>query len=208
MRLTYRRVQKYLLLLINILEHKLNLDLIKWLIQIYLSLMKKRRWRFHFKRIVFTRWGADRISSFSVDIWLHPTYNLLLVRSHQAEIIIVKHLTQGRNNVTGFGLKAKSSGASQLSLRTWLVQEWVRFSSAVIFILKTWFDSPCNVMSIFFLSLTYQWSHHASVHAARCLSKWIKASRAISRAKSRISSIANIPCLAFWNLNQKCKKKG
>jgi len=38
-------------------------------------------------------------------LWMVPfsliffTLNLLLVRSHQAEIIIVKHLIQGRNNM-------------------------------------------------------------------------------------------------------------
>ena len=35
--------------------------------------------------------------------------NLLLVQSHQAEIFIVKHLIQGRNNVTRCGLKPDHS---------------------------------------------------------------------------------------------------
>ena len=34
--------------------------------------------------------------------------NLLLVRSHQAEIIIVKHLIHGRNNVTRVRVELKS----------------------------------------------------------------------------------------------------
>ena len=34
--------------------------------------------------------------------------NLLLVRSHQAEIIIVKRLIQGRNNVTRVRVEPKS----------------------------------------------------------------------------------------------------
>ena len=34
--------------------------------------------------------------------------NLLLVRSHQAEIIIVKRLTQGRNNVTRVRVEPRS----------------------------------------------------------------------------------------------------
>ena len=34
--------------------------------------------------------------------------NLLLVRSHQAEIIIVKHLIQGRNNVTRVRVELRS----------------------------------------------------------------------------------------------------
>jgi len=39
--------------------------------------------------------SADSLNFFLV--------NLLLVRSHQAEIIVVKHLTQGRNNTTDEG---------------------------------------------------------------------------------------------------------
>ena len=40
-------------------------------------------------------------SSFSSDF-----FNLLLARFHQAEIIIVKHLIQGRNNETRLGVES------------------------------------------------------------------------------------------------------
>ena len=47
-----------------------------------------------------TRLGVDHFPSFPVDVLTSSLVNLLLVRSHQAEIIIVKRLIQGRNNVT------------------------------------------------------------------------------------------------------------
>ena len=47
-----------------------------------------------------TRLGVDHFPSFPVDVLTSSHVNLLLVRSHQAEIIIVKRLIQGRNNVT------------------------------------------------------------------------------------------------------------
>ena len=53
----------------------------------------------YFRRIR-TRLGVDHFPSFPVDVLTSSHVNLLLVRSHQAEIIIVKHLIQGRNNVT------------------------------------------------------------------------------------------------------------
>ena len=47
-----------------------------------------------------TRLGVDHFPSFPVGVLTSSHVNLLLVRSHQAEIIIVKRLIQGRNNVT------------------------------------------------------------------------------------------------------------
>ena len=47
-----------------------------------------------------TRLGFDHFPSFTVDVLTSSHVNLLLVRSHQAEIIILKRLIQGRNNVT------------------------------------------------------------------------------------------------------------
>ena len=47
-----------------------------------------------------TRLGVDHFTSFPVDVLTSSHVNLLLVQSHQAEIIIVKRLIQGRNNVT------------------------------------------------------------------------------------------------------------
>ena len=44
-------------------------------------------------------------------LWLSSNscpLNLLLVRSHQPEIIIVKHLIQGRNNVTRVRVEPRS----------------------------------------------------------------------------------------------------
>ena len=41
-------------------------------------------------------------------------FNLLLIRFHQAEIIIVKHLIQGRNNEAWVGL-----GDEPSTLRSW-----------------------------------------------------------------------------------------
>ena len=49
---------------------------------------------------VRTRLGVGHFPSFPVDVLTCSHVNLLLVRSHQAEIIIVKRLIQGRNNVT------------------------------------------------------------------------------------------------------------
>ena len=46
------------------------------------------------------RLGVDHFPSFPVDVLTSSHVNLLLVRSHQAEIIIVKRLIQGRDNVT------------------------------------------------------------------------------------------------------------
>ena len=43
--------------------------------------------------------------------WISSNYyalNLLLVRSHQVEIIIVKRLIQGRNNMTGVRVEPRS----------------------------------------------------------------------------------------------------
>ena len=47
-----------------------------------------------------TRLGVDHFPSFPVGVLTSSHVNLLLVRSHQAEIIVVKRLIQGRNNVT------------------------------------------------------------------------------------------------------------
>ena len=47
-----------------------------------------------------TRLGVDHFPSFPVGVLTSSLVNLMLVRSHQAEIIIVKRLIQGRNNVT------------------------------------------------------------------------------------------------------------
>jgi len=52
----------------------------------------------YFGRIL-TRLGIGDLQVFRL---LLPVY-LLLVRSHQAEIIVVKRLIQGRNNVTRRG---------------------------------------------------------------------------------------------------------
>ena len=48
---------------------------------------------------------------FPMFLWISSNscpLNLLLVRSHQAEIIIVKRLIQGRNNVTRVGVELRS----------------------------------------------------------------------------------------------------
>ena len=47
-----------------------------------------------------TRLGVDHFPSFPVDVLTSSHLNLLLIQSHQAEIIIVKRLIQERNNVT------------------------------------------------------------------------------------------------------------
>ena len=74
---------------------------------IYPPLTRKRRWRFYFGRIL-TRSGVDHFPSFPVDVLTSSHVNLLLVRSHQAEIIIVKRLIQGRNNVTRVRVEPRS----------------------------------------------------------------------------------------------------
>ena len=75
-----------------------NFDwLIDWCIFILLS--RESDGALYFGRIR-TRLGVDHFPSFPVDVLTSSHVNLLLVRSHQAEIIIVKRLIQGRNNVT------------------------------------------------------------------------------------------------------------
>ena len=71
--------------------------LIDWCIFILLS--RESDGALYFGRIR-TRLGVDHFPSFPVDVLTSSHVNLLLVRSHQAEIIIVKRLIQGRNNVT------------------------------------------------------------------------------------------------------------
>jgi len=63
--------------------------------------MRKRLWRY----ILDESEPAQElsISEFSVCLFDFLSLNLLLVRSHQAEIIIVKRFTQGRNNVSDEG---------------------------------------------------------------------------------------------------------
>ena len=63
------------------------------------SYHEKATVRYNFGRIR-TRLGVDHFPSFPVDVLTSSHVNLLFVRSHQAEIIIVKRLIQGRNNVT------------------------------------------------------------------------------------------------------------
>ena len=51
------------------------------------------------------------VSSDPMFLWISSNscpLNLLLVRSHQAEIIIVKRLLQGRKNVTSVGVERRS----------------------------------------------------------------------------------------------------
>ena len=71
--------------------------LIDWCIFILLS--RESDGALYFGRIR-TRLGVDHFPSFPVDVLTSSHVNLLLVRSHQAEIIIVERLIQGRNNVT------------------------------------------------------------------------------------------------------------
>ena len=52
-----------------------------------------------------TRLGVDHFPSFPVDVLTSSHVNLLLVRSNQAEIIIVKRLIQGRNIETWVGVE-------------------------------------------------------------------------------------------------------
>ena len=81
-------------------DNKLIDDLmmmIDWCIFILLS--RESDGALYFGRIR-TRLGVDHFPSFPVDVLTSSHVNLLLVRSHQAEIIIVKRLIQGRNNVT------------------------------------------------------------------------------------------------------------
>ena len=74
-----------------------NWKLIDWCIFILLS--RESDGALCFGRIR-TRLGVDHFPSFPVGVLTSSQVNLLLVRSHQAEIIIVKRLIQGRNNVT------------------------------------------------------------------------------------------------------------
>ena len=51
-----------------------------------------------------TRLGVAFVFEFPFE-FSSDFFNLLLVRFHQAEIIIVKHLIQGRNNATRVGVE-------------------------------------------------------------------------------------------------------
>ena len=54
-------------------------------------------------------WTCLRVSSDPMFLWISLNscpLNLLFVRSHQTEIIIVKHLIQGRNNMTRWRLNS------------------------------------------------------------------------------------------------------
>ena len=80
--------------------------LVDWLTHIYPSLTRKPRCRFCKGQIVLTRsWSYSKLSN-----WRFTSYllNLLLVRSHQAEIIIVKRLIQGPHNVTRVQIEKRS----------------------------------------------------------------------------------------------------
>ena len=51
------------------------------------------------------------VSSDPMFLWVSPNFcplNLLLIRSHQVEIIIVKRFIQGRNNVTRVRVEPRS----------------------------------------------------------------------------------------------------
>ena len=79
---------------------ELKIDwLIDWLVHLYPPITRKRRCAICFGQIR-TRLGVDHFPSFPVDVLTSSHINLLLIRSHQAEIIIVKRLIQGCNNVT------------------------------------------------------------------------------------------------------------
>ena len=76
---------------------EVNAKMIDWCIFILLS--RESDGALYFGQIR-TRLGVDHFPSFPVDVLTSSHVNLLLVRSYQAEIIIVKRLIQGRNNVT------------------------------------------------------------------------------------------------------------
>ena len=74
--------------------------LIDWLIGACLSSYHEKATVHYVFGRIRTRLGVDHFPSFPVDVLTSSHVNLQLVRSHQAEIIIVKRLIQGRNNVT------------------------------------------------------------------------------------------------------------
>ena len=70
--------------------------LIDWLVHL-IFLSRESDGALYFGQIR-TRLGVDHFPSFPADVLTSSHVNLLLVRSHQAEIIVVKRLIQGRNN--------------------------------------------------------------------------------------------------------------
>jgi len=68
-----------------------------YLLHLYPPVTRKRRWRESNVGRIRTRLEVVRFRVFRLYLWLVPL-NLLLVRTHQAEIIIVKRLIQGCNN--------------------------------------------------------------------------------------------------------------
>ena len=70
-------------------------------LMIHFHLPPTRKWRWRFFGQILTRLVVDRFPSF-------PVVNLLLVRSHQAEIIIIKRFIQGCNNMTRVRVEPRS----------------------------------------------------------------------------------------------------
>ena len=87
----------------------LNLSVIDWLISLSLSSYRKKAAEAPCSGRIQTRLGVAFVFrlNFASDF-----FNLLLAGFHQAEIIIVKHLIQGRNNETRLGVKS-------VTLRSW-----------------------------------------------------------------------------------------
>ena len=86
-----------------------------WLIDwcIFILLSRESDGALCFRRIR-TRLGVDHFPSFPVDVLTSSHVNLLLVRSHQAEIIIVKRLIQGtQQRDPGCGLNSWSCDQSR-----------------------------------------------------------------------------------------------
>jgi len=79
------------------LKTSLNQILFVSLFHLYTPVTRKRRWRYILNE--FAPVYELSISEFSGCFFDFLPLNLLLVRSHQADIIIVKRLIQGRNNV-------------------------------------------------------------------------------------------------------------
>ena len=96
------------------------------------------------------------------------TLNLPLVRSHQTEIIIVKRLIQGRNNVTRMGVKPGSCGQGRCTNDAFALghaADKLDFCFAFFFLLilaKLWFfiaefgtEIRCYYSSMEFLQFTH-----------------------------------------------------
>ena len=97
-----------------VIEHLVDgKETLDWLTHVYPPQTRKRLWRFYFGRIR-SRLGVDLFPSFPIHVLTSFRVDLLPIQSHQTEIIIVKHIIQGHNNVTRVRVELRSCNLGRL----------------------------------------------------------------------------------------------